>query len=81
MGDADADAAVRAVKEALASRERIAESRLSMMRAYAETSHCRRRVLLDYFGLEGPEWCGNCDGCERHEARAEAAEEARPTLR
>lgn len=76
VGDGDADAAVRAVKEALASRERIAESRLSMMRAYAETSHCRRRVLLDYFGVEGPEWCGNCDGCERHEALGEAAEEA-----
>ncbi|PTL74284.1 recombinase RecQ [Rathayibacter caricis DSM 15933] len=77
-GDADADAAVHAVKEALASRERIAESRLSMMRAYAETSHCRRRVLLDYFGVEGSEWCGNCDGCKRHEATHEAAVEEAP---
>ncbi|QHC58193.1 RecQ family ATP-dependent DNA helicase [Rathayibacter sp. VKM Ac-2760] len=76
VSDASGDAAVRAVKEELASRERIAESRLSMMRAYAETSQCRRRVLLDYFGVEGPEWCGNCDGCERHEARQEAAQDA-----
>ncbi|KZX20472.1 DUF3553 domain-containing protein [Rathayibacter tanaceti] len=66
------DEAVDAVKEALASRERIAESRLAMMRAYAETTQCRRRVLLDYFGVESPEWCGNCDGCERHEADADA---------
>ncbi|RKT31293.1 ATP-dependent DNA helicase RecQ [Microbacterium sp. AG1240] len=71
------DAVVRAVKSTLASRERVAESRLSMMRAYAETSHCRRRVLLDYFGVEGPQWCGNCDGCERHEAlHGEAVAEA-----
>ncbi len=63
--------AVAAVRETLTSRERIAESRLAMMRAYAETSHCRRRVLLEYFGVEAPEWCGNCDGCERHDAHQE----------
>ncbi|KQQ04082.1 MULTISPECIES: RecQ family ATP-dependent DNA helicase [unclassified Rathayibacter] len=72
------DAAVRAVKEAIASRERIAESRLSMMRAYAETTHCRRRVLLDYFGVESEEWCGNCDGCERREAAFEHAVQEAP---
>ncbi|KQQ19271.1 hypothetical protein ASF48_15135 [Rathayibacter sp. Leaf299] len=74
--EASADDAVQAVADAVASRERIAESRLSMMRAYAETQQCRRRVLLDYFGVEGPEWCGNCDGCERHEAQQEAASTA-----
>ncbi|MBF4567744.1 RecQ family ATP-dependent DNA helicase [Plantibacter sp. VKM Ac-2880] len=63
--------AIRAVQEMLESRERIAESRLAMMRAYAETSHCRRRMLLEYFGVDAPEWCGNCDGCERHEAQQE----------
>jgi ATP-dependent DNA helicase RecQ len=67
--------AVGAVRETLESRERIAESRLAMMRAYAETSHCRRRVLLEYFGVEAPEWCGNCDGCERHEAQLEHEQE------
>lgn len=74
--DRRVDAVVRAVKATLASRERIAESRLSMMRAYAETSHCRRRVLLDYFGVDGPQWCGNCDGCERHEALGDEAGDA-----
>ncbi|WP_258066196.1 RecQ family ATP-dependent DNA helicase [Pseudoclavibacter sp. RFBA6] len=70
------DVVVRAVKEASAARERIAESRLAMMRAYAEESLCRRRVLLDYFGVDGPEWCGNCDGCERHEADGDSPEAA-----
>ncbi|WP_424465185.1 RecQ family ATP-dependent DNA helicase [Pseudoclavibacter helvolus] len=69
------DAIVRSVKEANAARGRIAESRLSMMRAYAEESPCRRRVLLDYFGVDGPAWCGNCDGCDRRdEAAGEQAE-------
>ena len=32
--------------------------------AYAETSECRRKVLLHYFGEEYPhENCGNCDNC------------------
>ncbi|SMH47077.1 ATP-dependent DNA helicase RecQ [Rathayibacter oskolensis] len=78
LREASADEAVRAVKDSLASRQRIAESRLSMMRTYAETSHCRRRVLLDYFGVDAQEWCGNCDGCERREAAFEAAVEEAP---
>ncbi|MBF4549904.1 RecQ family ATP-dependent DNA helicase [Pseudoclavibacter sp. VKM Ac-2888] len=72
------DVVVNAVKEASAARERIAESRLSMMRAYAEETQCRRRVLLDYFGVDGPEWCGNCDGCERREHRSDAQADSVP---
>ncbi|MBF4459921.1 RecQ family ATP-dependent DNA helicase [Pseudoclavibacter sp. VKM Ac-2867] len=72
------DAVVKAVKEASAARERIAESRLAMMRAYAEGTQCRRRVLLDYFGVEGPDWCGNCDGCERREDMSDAQADSVP---
>ncbi|NQX13588.1 ATP-dependent DNA helicase RecQ [Microbacteriaceae bacterium VKM Ac-2855] len=61
----DGSAAVRAAIEGSEALERIGESRLAMMRGYAETPQCRRRVLLDYFGVEAAEWCGNCDGCER----------------
>jgi len=45
------------------ARQRVDQSRLTMMRAYAETDGCRRQFLLGYFGEDLPEPCGNCDGC------------------
>lgn len=42
----------------------MARSRLEMMRGYAETTDCRRRYLLGYFGEELATPCGNCDSCE-----------------
>ena len=39
-------------------------SRLEMMRGYAEARGCRRQFLLNYFGEEYPEPCGNCDNCQ-----------------
>ncbi|MGZ4660710.1 MAG: RecQ family ATP-dependent DNA helicase [Arthrobacter sp.] len=52
------------------ARQRVDQSRLTMMRAYAETDGCRRKFLLGYFGEDLPDPCGNCDGC------AEAANQA-----
>ncbi|WP_026313443.1 RecQ family ATP-dependent DNA helicase [Actinomadura flavalba] len=45
------------------SRRRVDDSRIDMMRGYAETTGCRRRYLLEYFGepFAGP--CGACDTC------------------
>jgi ATP-dependent DNA helicase RecQ len=57
-----ADAAALAV-DASERRERIEHSRLDVMRRYAETRDCRRRVLLGYFGEHLGELCGNCDTC------------------
>lgn len=37
--------------------------KLDEMLALAETVHCRRKLLLNYFGEEAPETCGNCDNC------------------
>ena len=52
------------------------QSRLEMMRGYAEARDCRRRFLLNYFGEELPEPCGHCDNCEagRSSIEARAAE-------
>lgn len=44
------------------------QSRLDMMRQYAETSGCRRQFLLSYFGQHLPKPCGHCDNCQNSEA-------------
>lgn len=44
--------------------QRIARQQLQQMVAYSESSVCRRRVLLGYFGETlRVENCGNCDNC------------------
>ena len=64
-GDGDESPALAAARahEEREARARIQQSRVEMMRAYAEARGCRRQVLLGYFGepLEAP--CGNCDRC------------------
>lgn len=40
------------------------ELRIESMRAYAETSRCRRHFILGYFGESTDGFCGRCDNCE-----------------
>jgi len=74
--DRSVDRAAADAEEVAACRRRVDRSRLEMLRDYAETTGCRRRFLLGYFGEELPEPCGNCDTCSSGSARA-AAERAR----
>ncbi len=47
-----------------ASEHEIGKQLLQETAAYAESSLCRRKILLHYFGEEYPqENCGNCDNC------------------
>lgn len=43
--------------------KRIQHRKLEAFLAYCETAKCRRQVLLNYFGEQLPQACGNCDTC------------------
>jgi ATP-dependent DNA helicase RecQ len=69
------EAAARAA-EASERRERIEQSRLDVMRRYADTRDCRRRTLLRYFGEDLDAPCGSCDTCRAGTAADAATDEA-----
>lgn len=43
--------------------KRLEQQRLNTLLGYCETIKCRRQVLLNYFGEELNNRCGNCDTC------------------
>ncbi len=57
------------------SEQEIGKQLLEETKAYAETSVCRRKVLLHYFGEEyNDDNCGNCDNCLNPKKQVEAKE-------
>jgi ATP-dependent DNA helicase RecQ len=68
---ADLEAALAAALSHDEARERVTHSRVEMMRAYAETSACRRYVLLGYYGELYVPPCGECDTCRDHDTAIE----------
>jgi ATP-dependent DNA helicase RecQ len=66
----DAADPIGAAIEQAEARRRIDESRLAMMRSYAETTQCRRQYLLGYFGDSDTGLCHNCDTCASGQAEA-----------
>ncbi|WP_081788582.1 RecQ family ATP-dependent DNA helicase [Candidatus Blastococcus massiliensis] len=56
-------AAAEQARELAEHHEKVDQSRVEMMRGYAETTECRRQFLLGYFGEQLDEPCGNCDNC------------------
>jgi len=48
---------------------------LEEMSSYAESSVCRRKQLLHYFGEEFGDYCGKCDNCLHPKEKFEAKEE------
>lgn len=54
---------------------------LSETAAYAESSVCRRKFLLHYFGEDYPaDNCGNCDNCLHPKKKIEASEQLQDLL-
>jgi ATP-dependent DNA helicase RecQ len=61
--DDDVDAVVQSALAVHATHLKLEQSRVDMMRGYSETTDCRRRFLLGYFGDSVPVPCGACDNC------------------
>jgi ATP-dependent DNA helicase RecQ len=74
-GPAPGEAAA-AARELAEHHERVDQSRVEMMRGYAETTQCRRQFLLGYFGEQLDEPCGNCDNCSAGTAQEFSVEDA-----
>ncbi|WP_031273149.1 RecQ family ATP-dependent DNA helicase [Curtobacterium sp. B8] len=72
-GPTSAEAAAKAASARADQREEVEQSRIAMMRRFAETLGCRRQFLLGYFGDELAEPCGNCDTCTSGSAHEDAA--------
>jgi ATP-dependent DNA helicase RecQ len=56
--------AAQAAVEVAESHKRVEQSRVEMVRGFAETTGCRRQFVLAYFGETLDEPCGNCDTCK-----------------
>lgn len=56
--------------------QEISRQLLAETASYAESSVCRRRALLHYFGeIYGQENCGNCDNCLNPKKKVEAKDD------
>ncbi|GAB4240841.1 MAG: RecQ family ATP-dependent DNA helicase [Elainellaceae cyanobacterium] len=60
----DTETAAAAAIEAQERWQQFEQSRLEMMRGYAEVRDCRREYLLNYFGETLDQPCGFCDNCK-----------------
>ena len=69
------------LKEALtAERQELVKAKLERMTQYADSSQCRRRVLLSYFGQHLTQDCGHCDVCQNPRQRIDGTEIAQKAL-
>ncbi|MBF0350650.1 MAG: DNA helicase RecQ [SAR324 cluster bacterium] len=53
-----------AKSEASEQHKRVEQQKLESLLGYCETVHCRRHVILRYFGEDAADSCGNCDTCQ-----------------
>ncbi|MFZ2871472.1 DNA helicase RecQ [Zavarzinia sp.] len=60
--------------------KRVERSKLEALLGFCETAHCRRQVLLSYFGETDTKPCGNCDTCLSPVKTRDGTEDAQKVL-
>lgn len=55
-------------------------NKLNQLIAFSESPHCKRQLLLQYFGEEGEAHCGFCYSCDYPKQKKEATTQARQFL-
>ncbi|MHA0284867.1 helicase-related protein [Mycobacterium sp. C3-094] len=78
--DEDVEQVLARVRRITEATERVDRTRVEMMRGYAETTDCRRRNLLGYFGEQLSRPCGFCDTCDDNTARGHPSTEEQPAV-
>jgi ATP-dependent DNA helicase RecQ len=78
-GNADINIRKRMIKKSRsgAPSKRTDNNKLDMMIALSETLYCRRKTILNYFGKNMKEDCGNCDNCNKKSQGLNVSKEAR----
>ena len=61
------------------NQKRIEHQKMNALLALCEAAHCRRQILLNYFG-DSCEPCGNCDTCENPPETFDAMVEAQKAI-
>jgi ATP-dependent DNA helicase RecQ len=64
LSDEPLDDVVREATELLEGLRIQQETGVDLVRRYAETNDCRRRLVLELLGEEHPQPCGHCDSCD-----------------
>ncbi len=62
--DIDPEEIAEAAVRAHTTLRQYEQSRLEMIRQYADLATCRRAFILRYFDQDAPDRCDNCDSCE-----------------
>ncbi len=62
-------------------KKRVAYEKLDGMISFCESTECRRKALLGYFGEEYAGGCGKCDNCLNPKEKMDGAEIAKKVIR